>query len=72
MPHTGSSASASAAAPALQASSAAECRRLLIARARLLQRFGRYGYFRVLLEAKDLPAFLASIERLDSLLEGSA
>jgi septal ring factor EnvC (AmiA/AmiB activator) len=47
--------------------SAIECRRLLLARARLLQRFGRFGYFRVLLEANDLPAFLASIERLDSL-----
>ena len=39
----------------------------LLARARLLQRFGRFGYFRVLLEARDLPAFLDSIERLDSL-----
>ena len=46
---------------------AAEYRRLLLARARVLQRFGRFGYFRVLLEAKDLPAFLESIERLDSL-----
>ncbi|HEY1434570.1 MAG TPA: hypothetical protein VGG65_04295, partial [Thermoanaerobaculia bacterium] len=44
-----------------------EYRRLLVARARVLQRFGRFGYFRVLLEAKDLPAFLDSIERLDSL-----
>ena len=52
---------------AAASASAAECRRLLLARARLLQRFGRYGYFRVLLEARDLPAFLASIERLDSL-----
>jgi septal ring factor EnvC (AmiA/AmiB activator) len=42
-------------------------RRLLVARARVLQRFGRFGYFRVLLEARDLPAFLDSIERLDSL-----
>ncbi len=47
--------------------SAAEYRRQLLARARVLQRFGRFGYFRVLLEAKDLPAFLDSIERLDSL-----
>ncbi len=46
---------------------AAEYRRQLLARARVLQRFGRFGYFRVLLEAKDLPAFLDSIERLDSL-----
>ena len=51
-----------------EASAAAvEYRRLLVARARVLQRFGRFGYFRVLLEAKDLPAFLDSIERLDSL-----
>ncbi|HTR04788.1 MAG TPA: peptidoglycan DD-metalloendopeptidase family protein [Thermoanaerobaculia bacterium] len=46
---------------------AADYRRQLIARARVLQRFGRFGYFRVLLEAKDVPAFLDSIERLDSL-----
>jgi septal ring factor EnvC (AmiA/AmiB activator) len=52
----------------VEASAAAvEYRRLLVARARVLQRFGRFGYFRVLLEAKDLPAFLDSIERLDSL-----
>lgn len=51
-----------------EASAAAvEYRRLLVARARVLQRFGRFGYFRVLLEARDLPAFLDSIERLDSL-----
>jgi septal ring factor EnvC (AmiA/AmiB activator) len=42
-------------------------RRALLVRARLLQRFGRFGYFRVLLEAKDLPALLDSMERLDSL-----
>jgi septal ring factor EnvC (AmiA/AmiB activator) len=46
---------------------AAQTRRALLARARLLQRFGRFGYFRVLLEANDLPAFLKSIERLDGL-----
>lgn len=46
---------------------AAQYRKLLIARARVLQRFGRFGYFRVLLEARDVPAFLDSIERLDSL-----
>jgi septal ring factor EnvC (AmiA/AmiB activator) len=52
----------------VEASAAAvEYRRLLVARARVLQRFGRFGYFRVLLEARDLPAFLDSIERLDSL-----
>ena len=50
------------------ASAAAErSRRMLLARARLLQRFGRFGYFRVLLEARDVPAFLDSIERLDGL-----
>jgi murein hydrolase activator len=46
---------------------AARYRRLLVSRARVLQRFGRFGYFRVLLEARDLTAFLDSIERLDSL-----
>ncbi len=47
--------------------SAARSREALVARARLLQRFGRYGYFRVLLEAGDVPALLDSIERLDGL-----
>jgi murein hydrolase activator len=46
---------------------AATSRQALLARARLLQRFGRFGYFRVLLEARDVPAFLDSVERLDSL-----
>ncbi len=46
---------------------AARSREALLARARLLQRFGRFGYFRVLLEAGDLPALLESIERLDGL-----
>lgn len=52
-----------------EAASAAvgQTRQALLTRARLLQRFGRFGYFRVLLEANDLPAFLRSIERLDSL-----
>ncbi len=52
-----------------EAASAAvgQTRQALLTRARLLQRFGRFGYFRVLLEANDLPAFLSSIERLDSL-----
>jgi septal ring factor EnvC (AmiA/AmiB activator) len=49
------------------AAAAARSRDALVARARLLQRFGRYGYFRVLLEAGDVPALLDSIERLDSL-----
>ena len=46
---------------------AGQAREALVARARLLQRFGRYGYFRVLLSAGDVPALLDSIERLDSL-----
>ena len=46
---------------------AAQSRHVLLARARLLHRFGQFGYFRVLLEAHDLPAFMSSIERLDSL-----
>ena len=50
------------------ASDAADhARSALRARARLLHRFGRYGYFRVLLEAGDLSAWLDSVERLDSL-----
>ena len=50
------------------ASSAAEhSRHILVSRARVLQRFGRFGYFRVLLEARDVPAFLSSLERLDTL-----
>ena len=49
------------------AASAEASRKALVARARVLHRFGRYGYFRVLLEARDVPAFLESIERLDAL-----
>ncbi|MEP6993216.1 MAG: peptidoglycan DD-metalloendopeptidase family protein [Acidobacteriota bacterium] len=52
---------------AAASAAAGQTRQALLTRARLLQRFGRFGYFRVLLEAKDLPAFLSSIERLDSL-----
>src|SRR5262249_50260173 len=52
---------------AAAAASAAQSRQALLARARLLHRFGRFGYFRVLLEAHDLPAFMSSVERLDSL-----
>jgi septal ring factor EnvC (AmiA/AmiB activator) len=48
-------------------SAAVHSRRILAARARVLQRFGRFGYFRVLLEARDVPAFLSSLERLDAL-----
>ena len=52
---------------AAAAAAVGQTRQTLLTRARLLQRFGRFGYFRVLLEANDLPAFLTSIERLDSL-----
>jgi len=52
---------------AAAAVSASRSREALLARARLLQRFGRFGYFRVLLEARDVPALLDSIERLDGL-----
>lgn len=45
----------------------AKTARALVARARVLQRFGRYGYFRVLLEAKDASGFLSGLERLDDL-----
>ncbi len=51
-----------------KAAAAAEAsRRTLVARARVLQRFGRFGYFRILLEAHDARAFLASVDRLDAL-----
>ncbi len=49
------------------AAAAEKSRGSLVARARVLQRFGRYGYFRILLEARDLGAFLSSIDRLDAL-----
>jgi septal ring factor EnvC (AmiA/AmiB activator) len=41
--------------------------RALLARARVLHRFGRFGYFRVLLESRDVRDFLGGMERLDSL-----
>jgi septal ring factor EnvC (AmiA/AmiB activator) len=47
-------------------------RRALAARARLLHRFGRFGYLRVLLEAKDAPAFLDGVARLDALARRDA
>jgi septal ring factor EnvC (AmiA/AmiB activator) len=47
-------------------------RRALAARARLLHRFGRFGYLRVLLEAQDVPAFLDGVSRLDSLARRDA
>ena len=51
---------------------ASRSRRELLARARLLQSFGRFGYVRVLLEARDVPAFLESVARLDSLARRDA
>ena len=47
-------------------------RRALTARARLLHRFGRFGYLRVLLEARDVPAFLDGVARLDALARRDA
>ena len=41
--------------------------RALLSRARVLHRFGRYGYLRVLLEAGDARGFLRGVERLDAL-----
>jgi septal ring factor EnvC (AmiA/AmiB activator) len=47
-------------------------RRALLARARLLHRFGRFGYLRILLEAEDVPAFVQSVALLDSLARRDA
>ena len=47
-------------------------RRALLARARLLHRFGRFGYLRILLEAQDVPAFVQSVALLDSLARRDA
>ena len=41
--------------------------RALVARARVLHRFGRFGYFRVLLESRNVHDFLQGVERLDTL-----
>jgi septal ring factor EnvC (AmiA/AmiB activator) len=41
--------------------------RALLARARVLHHFGRFGYFRVLLESRDVKDFLQGMERLDAL-----
>ena len=49
------------------AADAAGSRAALVSRARVLHRFGRYGYFRVVLEARDVPALLQGLERLDAL-----
>jgi len=47
-------------------------RRALLARARLLHRFGRFGYLRILLEAEDVPAFVSSVALLNSLARRDA
>jgi murein hydrolase activator len=47
-------------------------RRALLARARLLHRFGRFGYLRILLEARDVPAFVESVALLNSLAQRDA
>jgi septal ring factor EnvC (AmiA/AmiB activator) len=52
---------------AASAEAAQRLARALVARARVLQRFGRYGYFRVLLESNDVRDFLGGLERLDTL-----
>lgn len=49
------------------AASVSASRQALAARARVLQRFGRYGYLRVLLEAKDVPELMDAVDRLDTL-----
>ncbi len=41
--------------------------RALVARARVLHRLGRYGYFRIVLEARDAAGFFQGVERLDEL-----
>jgi septal ring factor EnvC (AmiA/AmiB activator) len=51
---------------------ALKSRRALLARARLLHRFGRFGYLRVLLEARDVAAFVEGVARLDSLARRDA
>ncbi len=52
---------------AASAESSQRLSRALVARARVLHRFGRFGYFRVLLESNDVRDFLAGLERLDAL-----
>jgi septal ring factor EnvC (AmiA/AmiB activator) len=47
-------------------------RRALLARARLLHRFGRFGYLRILLEARDVPALVQSVGLLDLLARRDA
>ena len=43
--------------------------RALVTRARVLHRLGRYGYFRVVLEARDAAGFLQGVGRLDALAQ---
>jgi murein hydrolase activator len=52
---------------AASAESSQRLARALVARARVLHRFGRFGYFRVLLESNDVHDFLGGLERLDAL-----
>jgi septal ring factor EnvC (AmiA/AmiB activator) len=52
---------------AVSAGASEKLARTLVARARVLHRFGRFGYFRMILEARDLHDFLQGVERLDSL-----
>jgi murein hydrolase activator len=57
-----------AATKAQQESAAAGAQRFgqaLVGRTRVLHRLGRFGYFRILLEARDAAGFLQSVERLD-------
>jgi septal ring factor EnvC (AmiA/AmiB activator) len=51
---------------------ALKSRRALLGRARLLHRFGRFGYLRVLLEALDVAAFVEGVARVDSLARRDA
>jgi septal ring factor EnvC (AmiA/AmiB activator) len=52
---------------AVSAGASEKVARALVARARVLHRFGRYGYFRVILESRDVHDFLQGLERLDAL-----
>ncbi len=58
---------ATAAERAASADASRALTRSLLARARVLHRFGRFGYFRVLLESNDVSEFLQGVERLDAL-----
>jgi murein hydrolase activator len=52
---------------AVSAGASERVSRALVARARVLHRFGRFGYFRVILESHDVHDFLQGVERLDAL-----